>query len=251
LLINERRIHLLHSRATALRHLRNGSRSSRNVFVAMCGATMLAALAACGSDNSTSPRTLATITLTPENPTIAAGGTQQFTAVGKDASGNVIAISPTWSVASGGGTIDENGLFTAGSTAGAFTNTVTATSGSVTATASVTVTSSTPSVVGDYALQLMNGKAPPDTVVNTPSAVIVFVDGALSLHSDASYKLLFHITNKTSSGTVADSTGEIGTYAVHGNTVVLYSSPTDSVVATSTSSTITLTNGGQVSVFSK
>jgi hypothetical protein len=337
LLINERRIHVLHPCATALRHLRNGSRNSRNFFVAMCGATMLAALAACGSDNSTSPRTLATITLTPENPTIVAGGTQQFTAVGKDASGNVISISPTWSVAagggtiddnglftagstlgtftntvtaksgsitgtasvevtssalatiaitpanptlaagatqqftavgkdangnvvpisptwsvaSGGGTIDENGLFTAGSTAGAFTNTVTATSGSVTATASVTVTSPAPSVVGDYALQSVDGKAPPDTVVNTPSAVIVFLDGALSLHSDASYKLLFHTTTKTSSGTVADSSGTIGTYAVNGSTVVLHSSPTDSVVATSSPSSITFTAGGEVFIFSK
>jgi hypothetical protein len=243
---------VLHTRATALRHLRNGSRGSRHFFVAMCGAAMLAALAACGSDNTTSPRTLATITVTPANPTVAAGGTQQFTAVGKDASGNVVAISPTWSVASGGGTIDNNGLFTAGSTAGTFTNTITAKSGSITGTASVVVSASAPSVVGDYTLQSIDGKAPPDTVVNTGATVIVFVDGALSLHSDASYRLLFHTTETTSSGTVADSSGSTGTYTVNGNTVVIHAtSVADSVVATATLPTLTFTDGGQVFVFSK
>jgi hypothetical protein len=243
---------VLHTRATALRHLRNGTRGSRNFFVAMCGATMLAALAACGSDSSTSPRTLATITVTPANPTIAAGGTQQFTAVGKDASGNVVAISPTWSVAAGGGTIDNNGLFTAGSTAGTFTNTVTAKSGSITGTASVAVTTSAPSVVGDYTLQSIDGKAPPDTVVHTSTTTIVFLDGILSLNSDASYRLFFHTSETTSAGTVADSSGSAGTYTVNGNTVVIHAtSSSDSVVATASLPTLTFTDGGQVFVFSK
>jgi hypothetical protein len=84
---------------------------------------------------------LASITITPSPQSLAVGAQQQFTAVGHDADNNVVAITPTWSVAAGGGTIDAStGLFTAGTTAGTFTNTVTATSGSISGTASVTVT---------------------------------------------------------------------------------------------------------------
>ena len=83
---------------------------------------------------------LASITVTPNPKTLAAGGTQLFTAVGKDAVGNVIAIAPVWSVANGGGTIDNAGNFTAGGVPGTFANTVTATSGSISGNATVTVT---------------------------------------------------------------------------------------------------------------
>jgi hypothetical protein len=83
---------------------------------------------------------LATITVTPDPASMAAGGTQQFTAVGKDAGDNVVSITPTWSVETGGGTISSAGLFTAGLVAGTFTNTVKATSGTVSSTITVTVT---------------------------------------------------------------------------------------------------------------
>ena len=84
---------------------------------------------------------VASITVTPETVTVAIGATEQFAAVGKDAHGNVVAISPAWSIVAAGGSIDSSsGLFTAGTTAGAFAGTVKATSGSVAGTASVTVT---------------------------------------------------------------------------------------------------------------
>jgi hypothetical protein len=73
-----------------------------------------------------------------------ANSSQQFVAVGKDASGNVFVISPVWSVVNGGGAIDNNGQFTAGAAAGAFPNTVRATSGSISGAASVTVTTPPP-----------------------------------------------------------------------------------------------------------
>jgi hypothetical protein len=82
---------------------------------------------------------LATITVTPNPQTLQTGATQQYTAVGRDAGGNVLTISPAWSVANGGGTIDPTGLFTAGTTTGTFANTVTATSGTISGTATVTV----------------------------------------------------------------------------------------------------------------
>ncbi|HEV7593739.1 MAG TPA: ice-binding family protein [Gemmatimonadaceae bacterium] len=84
---------------------------------------------------------LASITVTPNPATMPINTTQQFVAVGKDASGNVVAITPVWSVAAGGGTINAStGLFTAGSTAGTYTNTVVATSGTLSGTATAIVT---------------------------------------------------------------------------------------------------------------
>ncbi len=84
---------------------------------------------------------LATITVTPNPATLTPGGVQQFTAVGRDANGNVVAITPVWSVAAGGGTIVAGtGVFTAGGTAGTFTNTVVATSGALSGRATVIVT---------------------------------------------------------------------------------------------------------------
>ena len=328
---------MLHTRATALHHSSRASRASRNFFVAIAGAAMMAMLAACGSDDSTAPRTLATIAVTPAAPTLTAGSTQQFTAVGKDADGNVMSITPTWTVSAGGGTIDDSGMLTAGSTAGSFTvtatsgsvsgtstvtiassalpvatitltpatatlaegatqqftavgkdangdvvaftptwsvtadggtidtdglftagstpgtfaNTVSVTNGTVTATATVTVTAPAPDVVGDYTLESIDGKTPPDTIVHTDSVTIVFNDGLLSLHSDASYRLLFHTLTTTSSGTRSDSSGTIGTYVVQGNKVTIHSSPTDSVVATVALPKLTFATGGETFVFSK
>ncbi len=93
------------------------------------------------------PGPLATITVTPNPATVAAGATQQFTAVGTDANGNVVAISPAFSVVNGGGTINAStGLFTAGAVAGTFTNTVQATSGGISGTATVIVTVPAPVV---------------------------------------------------------------------------------------------------------
>ena len=84
---------------------------------------------------------LATITVTP-NPTLPINTTQQFTAVGRDAQGNVVAITPVWSVVNGGGVINAStGLFTAGGATGTFNNTVRATSGSIFGSATVIVTS--------------------------------------------------------------------------------------------------------------
>ncbi|HVT40450.1 MAG TPA: Ig-like domain-containing protein [Gemmatimonadaceae bacterium] len=83
---------------------------------------------------------LVAITVTPNPASIAPNTTRQFTAVGKDAMGNVVVITPVWSIAAGGGTISPTGLFTAGATTGTFTNTVIATSGAISGTATVIVT---------------------------------------------------------------------------------------------------------------
>jgi hypothetical protein len=86
------------------------------------------------------PGPLATITVTPTPVTLAINATQQFTAVGKDAFGNVVAITPVWSATAGGTINATTGLFTAGTTPGTFTNNVKATSGAISGNATVTVT---------------------------------------------------------------------------------------------------------------
>jgi hypothetical protein len=115
-------------------------RSAHNRLMVV-GALALAALtAAC--DKATNNPSLVTITVSPSTAVLTANGTRQFTAVGRDADNNVVAITPVWSVAAGGGTISSTGLFTAGSAGGTFTNTARATSGSTSGSATVNVTAS-------------------------------------------------------------------------------------------------------------
>jgi hypothetical protein len=91
------------------------------------------------------PAPLATITVTPNPVSVPSNSTQQFTAVGHDASGNVVAITPVWSIVNGANSNSainaSSGFFTAGAAAAAFSNTVKATSGAISGTATVTVPS--------------------------------------------------------------------------------------------------------------
>jgi hypothetical protein len=84
---------------------------------------------------------LTTITVTPNPVTLLTGAQQQFTAVGRDAGGNIVPITPVWSTINPPGTINAGtGLFTAGTTTGLYSNSVRATVGTVFGTATVTVT---------------------------------------------------------------------------------------------------------------
>ena len=107
------------------------------VVVAVALAGMVTA--SCDVHGISGPGTLSTLVVTPNPQTLAVNGTQQFTATGRDFSGAVVAVTPTWSVAAGGGTISAAGLFTAGTVPGTYTNTVTATSGGLSSTATVIV----------------------------------------------------------------------------------------------------------------
>ncbi len=95
-------------------------------------------LTACGVHDATGPGALASITVDPD-VTLQIGGVQQFTATGLDANANVVAVTPTWSVVGGGGTIGSTGIFTAGNTVGVFAGTVVATVGVLSGNADVTV----------------------------------------------------------------------------------------------------------------
>ena len=69
----------------------------------------------------------ATIVVSPQTITLFPGGTQTFTAVVRDANGNILTATPVWTVPNPPGTIiSTTGAFTAGSTLGSFPNTVSA-----------------------------------------------------------------------------------------------------------------------------
>jgi hypothetical protein len=111
-----------------------GFRARALVAVAVAGVFA----SACDVHGISAPGTVASITVTP-NATLSPTGTQQMVAVGLDADGRVVGISPTWSVAAGGGTISSTGLFTSGNVPGVYANTVVATVGTVSGRATITV----------------------------------------------------------------------------------------------------------------
>ena len=89
---------------------------------------------------------LASLTVTPNPVTVGTGARVQFTAIGRDASGNVIPVVPipTWSVLPGkaGGTILSGGGYLAPASVGVGIDTVVATSGTITGSARVNVVAS-------------------------------------------------------------------------------------------------------------
>ncbi|HZU98083.1 MAG TPA: Ig-like domain-containing protein, partial [Planctomycetota bacterium] len=112
---------------------------------------------------------LTTIAVTPNPASVATGGTQTFTAQGKDQNGNNMSATFTWSAT--GGTITQAGVYTAGSQTGSFT--VTATSGSVSGSASVTVTSS-------------SGPPPSEVIVDNDTPGWSVISGTWTLHFSSS-----------------------------------------------------------------
>jgi F0F1-type ATP synthase membrane subunit c/vacuolar-type H+-ATPase subunit K len=84
--------------------------------------------------------TLMSISISPGVAVVPAGSFMQFSAIGYDQFTNPIQLpSTTWSIETGGGTIDQTGAFAAGTTLGTYMNTVRATSGSIGSSATVTV----------------------------------------------------------------------------------------------------------------
>jgi uncharacterized repeat protein (TIGR01451 family) len=81
------------------------------------------------------------IVVSPTAVTLAAGGTQQFTATGYDVDDNIVPdFTPAWSVADAdAGTIDASGVFTASTIGGYYPATVVAAADSIVGTADVTV----------------------------------------------------------------------------------------------------------------
>ena len=199
----------------------------------------LAALAftAC-EHNPTAPPDLASISISPTPITLATGATQQYTAVGTDIYGNPVAISPNWSVADGG-SINGAGLFTAGTVAGTYDNTVTASVGNISASGTVTVTPGTltsitltpnPRVLAINGVQQFTAvgrDANGNIVAFTPTWAIVGGGGGI---------------NTTGSFTAGASAG---TFA---NTVRACSTPTCGAGSVSGFATVTVTAGALATI---
>lgn len=110
----------------------------------------------------------------------------------------------------------------------------------------------TSSVVGDWTLQSVDGKAPPDTVIHTSTLTVEFLDGTLALNADMSYKLFFHSRTTQGDSVTADSSGSSGTYTQSGNTVTIHNPANNGdVVATIASSNLTFVDNGLTFMFTK
>ncbi|MCC6333067.1 MAG: hypothetical protein IT380_03650, partial [Myxococcales bacterium] len=83
--------------------------------------------------------TVSRVAVAPVLATLVPGGMATFTAQAFDAFNNPVAGTVVWAVAAGGGSVNASGVFTAGNTAGTFTDTVRATVGGVSGTATVVV----------------------------------------------------------------------------------------------------------------
>lgn len=190
---------------------------------------------------------LATLTLTPDPATVLSGTTLQFSAVGKDANGNTVTTTPTWTVSGGVGTIDSSGLFTAGSTGAGI---VSATDGSVTATVNVTVSAgavisitvspSTASVASGSSQQFTvsamdaNGNAVTVSPTWTVSGGVGAIDGngLFTGATAGSGSVVATVGSITGSSTVTVSTGPLATITV---------SPTTASVVSGAAQTFTST----------
>lgn len=137
------------------------------------------------------------VTVTQSNVSLAVGATQQFSAQAFDSGNNQISgLTYSWSVVNAGGTITDAGLFTAGTTAAAYANTVkvSVTQGEITktGTASVTVT-----------------PGPLDHIVLSP-ATVTLAAGATQQYSSQGYDANNNsIAGLTYAGSVVNSGGTI------------------------------------------
>ncbi|HEX9078496.1 MAG TPA: DUF3443 family protein [Desulfuromonadaceae bacterium] len=118
--------------------------TSNNVLIRFILVLTVALAAGCSGGGGSVSKTLSSITVTPANPSVTAGGTQQFSATGTFSDGTTqdLTASVTWSssatsVATISNSTGSNGKATA---VAAGTTTITATSGNIPGSTTLTVT---------------------------------------------------------------------------------------------------------------
>jgi hypothetical protein len=114
----------------------------RRARLQLATALLLSTLLACSGDTPTEPATIDVagldLIITPALGAVPAGGTRQFTAVGRTSTSGDVRIPVQWSIVSGSGSIDSNGLLH--EPAGASGKvTVRATSGPLSATSTLVI----------------------------------------------------------------------------------------------------------------
>lgn len=160
------------------------------------------------SDNTTysgtTPAILTNIAVSPVNPSVVSGQTEQFTAQGLDQDGNVMTeVAFIWDVVSSQnetGTIDSStGVFTAGTTSGTLKDAIEAKSDNVTGTTSVniaeTASDNTTEVASDNTTETASDNTTEvasdntteitsDNTTETTSFIVRLVAGLARLHSN-------------------------------------------------------------------
>ena len=140
------------------------------------------------------------VAVTPADVSLASGGAQLFSASGTDQYGASIPVNITWSET--GGTIDQAGNYTAGTTPGAFT--VTAADGAVNGTANVTISASPPTA---------DAGGPYVGIQGSPVAL----DGSGS--TDADNDIVSYEWDLDNDGSFDDASGVSPTFAAAGSGV--------------------------------
>ena len=189
------------------------------VFVVLVSATC--------EHNLTDIRTLTSITVTPNPVSVGTTLGQQFTAVGKDANGNVIPIVPVWSVDAGhaGGAILSSGGYTAPSAVGVGFDTVRATVGAIFGPARVNVTASatlvtitvTPNpaslLVGATQLFTAVGRDATNAIVPTPGLIWSVVNATAGTINSGTGSFIAGAVAGTYSNTIQARSGSVTGFA--------------------------------------
>jgi hypothetical protein len=105
-----------------------------SIFIVVGCLLIVVSYSGCGDTGGA----VASLSLSPTSATVGINQDQLFSAIAHNSVGNIVSVTPTWSVTGGIGTISSTGLFIAGASAGS--GTVIATAEGKTATAAVTVT---------------------------------------------------------------------------------------------------------------
>jgi sugar lactone lactonase YvrE len=120
---------------------------------------------------------VSSVKVTPSSTTLLTGSSQYFTVTAFDSYGNqVTGFTPDWNVVAGGGTITDDGIFTAGSQTSTFTDTVQATVNGVSNYATVSVTT-LPGLTGDN----REGAGEIDHLVVSPDSPTTQVGSSIAL----------------------------------------------------------------------
>jgi len=192
----------------------NGLRLTASCIVAVSCLLLAICYTGCGD----APGSLTSISLSPTSATVGVNQSQTFTVYGHNSVGQIVTVTPTWSVSGGIGTLTTNGstcLLMAGASAGS--GTVIASAEGLTATATVTITSNgwITGIVSSTTGQLLSG-------------VQVLIQGtALETYS-------------TSGGNYSISNVPAGTYHVYTSSSYYYSASSEATLVAGESKIVNL-----------
>ena len=152
--------------------------------------------------------TLTRVELSPTSVSLAPGGAQQFSAIGRMSDNSTSSVTVTWSAT--GGTVSGSGLYTAGGTAGTFRVIATQQGGTLADTASVTIAVPPPTITLT-AIEL----TPPSASLLTGAAQQFSAVGRMSDNSTSGVAVTWSATGGTVSGSgLYTAGGTPGTYRI-------------------------------------